>query len=442
MKHILLVEDDLSYSRIIKTFLEKNSFHVFATDQIKEALLIAKREEIDLIITDFRLPDGTGLELMSQYKALNSITPTILITNYADIRIAVKAMKMGAFEYITKPINPDELLLTVKDALKSPKPTEDSSNTNSIHALDYIIGKSQDAIQLENHIQLVAPTDLNVLILGETGTGKEYISRRIHQLSYRSQQSFVAVDCGTLSKDLAGSELFGHLKGAFTGASETKAGHFEAAQGGTIFLDEIGNLDYESQIKLLRALEEKKIRKIGSTQEIDIDVRILAATNENLLQQVQEGKFREDLYYRLNEFSITALPLKDRKGDLMLFAEQFLVESSQKLNKELEGFLEEVINQFLQYSWPGNLRELRNVIRRASLLENGSFISLASLPVEISQNVSNEPSELTVKEQREVDEKSKIKETLIATQYNKTKTAELLGIDRKTLYNKMKKYSL
>ncbi|SNR95307.1 two-component system, NtrC family, response regulator HydG [Belliella buryatensis] len=442
MKHILLVEDDLSYSRIIKTFLEKNGFHVFATDQIKEALLIAKREEIDLIITDFRLPDGTGLELMSQYKALNSITPTILITNYADIRIAVKAMKMGAFEYITKPINPDELLLTVKDALKSPKPTEDSSNTNSIHALDYIIGKSQDAIQLENHIQLVAPTDLNVLILGETGTGKEYISRRIHQLSYRSQQSFVAVDCGTLSKDLAGSELFGHLKGAFTGASETKAGHFEAAQGGTIFLDEIGNLDYESQIKLLRALEEKKIRKIGSTQEIDIDVRILAATNENLLQQVQEGKFREDLYYRLNEFSITALPLKNRKGDLMLFAEQFLAESSQKLNKELEGFLEEVINQFLQYSWPGNLRELRNVIRRASLLENGSFISLASLPVEISQNVSNEPSELTVKEQREVDEKSKIKETLIATQYNKTKTAELLGIDRKTLYNKMKKYSL
>ncbi|MFN3801057.1 sigma-54-dependent transcriptional regulator [Belliella pelovolcani] len=442
MKHILLVEDDLSYSRIIKTFLEKNGFHVFATDHIKEAIQIAKREEIDLIITDFRLPDGTGLELLTQYKSLNSNTPTILITNYADIRIAVKAMKMGAFEYITKPINPDELLLTVKDALKTPKPTEESSNPNSIQGLDYIVGKSPDAIQLENHIQLVAPTDLNVLILGETGTGKEYISRRIHHHSYRSQQSFVAVDCGTLSKDLAGSELFGHMKGAFTGASETKAGHFEAAQGGTIFLDEIGNLDYESQIKLLRALEEKKIRKIGSTQEIDIDVRILVATNENLFQQVQEGKFREDLYYRLNEFSITALPLKDRKGDLMLFAEQFLAESSQKLNKKLDGFSEEVIGQFMQYSWPGNLRELRNVVRRASLLETNTYISLAAIPTEILQNQSNESSQLTIKEQRDFDEKNSIKETLLATQYNKTKTAELLGIDRKTLYNKMKKYGL
>ncbi|MCH7411229.1 sigma-54 dependent transcriptional regulator [Belliella sp. DSM 111904] len=441
MKKILLIEDDLSYSRIIKNFLERNGYNVETADSVKNGLLEGKKEGVNLIITDFRLPDGTGLELLAQFKAFNKKLPVILITNYSDIGIAVKSMKMGAAEYITKPINPDELLLTVKEALEEEQ-IEKEQSKKAFGEENYIVGNSSDAQQIEKHIQLVAPTDLSVIILGETGTGKEYISKRIHQFSNRNQGPFVAVDCGTLSKDLAGSELFGHVKGAFTGANETTTGHFEAANGGTIFLDEVGNLDYESQIKLLRALEEKKIRKIGSTQEISIDVRILAATNENLQEQVKLGLFREDLYYRLNEFSIKALPLRKRKDDLMLFAEQFLLESCEKLNKEAKEFSKEVANKFLKYEWPGNLREMRNIVRRATLLENSNQITLGVLPDEITNKRSTGSSHQTVKALRQDEEKNVIQEILLANQYNKSKTAEQLGIDRKTLYNKMRKYGL
>jgi two-component system, NtrC family, response regulator HydG len=444
MSEVLLVEDDISYSRIIKTFLEKNGYKVTSAEKLSDSIAILKSSHPDLIITDFRLPDGTGLEVLNFSNNLPDPVPVILITNYSDIRIAVKAMKMGAVEYITKPINPDELLMTVKTTLaEHPKPKASFSFQTQSH--DYIVGKSLASIKLEEHLNLVAPTDLSVIVLGETGTGKEFISKRIHSLSKRKSGPFVAVDCGALSKELAGSELFGHVKGAFTGASENRTGHFETANGGTILLDEIGNLNYEVQIKLLRALQERTIRKTGSNQEIRIDVRVIAATNDDLLYHVKHGEFREDLYHRLNEFSITALPLRERSEDLMFFAHYFLNQSNIKLGKNIKGFSPEVELIFKKYSWPGNLRELKNIIRRSVLLSQTEFIHPEVFPEELLMEIKEDHTnvdERDIKNSLMLHEKELITKTLENVKYNKSKAAKLLGIDRKTLYNKMDKYGL
>lgn len=450
MIKILLVEDDLIYSRIIKNYLEKNNFSVDALTKIEEAKAYLNSHPPALVITDFRLPDGTGLEILRYSKEILENLPVLLITNYSDIRVAVKAMKMGAFEYILKPINPDELLLTVNEALEgtneTPKKKKKSSQkTNE----EYIVGKSATSKHIEEHIQLVAPTDLTVILLGETGTGKEYIAKRIHQKSSRSHGPFVAIDCGALSKELAGSELFGHVKGSFTGAFDNKKGHLEAAEGGTIFLDEVGNLGYDIQIKLLRAFQERKIRKIGGNQEIHIDIRIIAATNEELLKQAKEGTFREDLYHRLNEFTITALPLRKRKEDMIIFANQFLEQSNQKLGKTIKGFDTETIGVFENYSWPGNLRELKNIVRRAVLLCNSESIGINNLPGEVMEepnatNLEEIPSveSADLKTRKMFQEKEMIIRILKEAKYNKSKAAKTLGIDRKTLYNKMEKYGI
>ncbi|MFD2034710.1 sigma-54-dependent transcriptional regulator [Belliella marina] len=445
MKNILLVEDDLTYSRIIQNFLEKNNFKVFSCTKLIDVDYIIKNNDIHLVITDFRLPDGTGLQVLKQVKVLNNGVEVILITNYSDIRIAVKAMKMGAFEYITKPINPDELLHTVQEALHADKVKLSKDPVSKPIAPDeYIIGKSAASKKLEEHINIVAPTELSVIVLGETGTGKEFISKRIHEKSNRSNSPFIAIDCGALSKELAGSELFGHVKGAFTGAMDNRTGHFESAKGGTIFLDEIGNLEYDIQIKLLRAIQERKIRKIGGTQEIGIDVRIIAATNEELIDQAGDGTFREDLYHRLNEFSLTALPLRERREDLMFFANQFLSGSNLRLNKNIQSFSPEVEEVFLQYPWPGNLRELKNIIRRAVLLTQKDTIELDVIPNELIAPAKTEIKEDV--EELKVDlasqEKQLIEKALLENKFNKSKTAKTLGIDRKTLYNKMGKYGL
>lgn len=468
MKHILLVEDDLTYSRIVKTFLEKNGFAVQTATKVKDAQNLINSSKFDLIIADFRLPDGTGMELLQWSKAEFPQTQVILITHYSDIRIAIKAMKLGAFEYITKPINPDELLATVNESLSTKpkiaqpaseelqvenKPKEPRSSKSS-----YVLGRSLESEKLEKHIQLVAPTDLSVLVLGETGTGKELISRRIHELSPRKNGPFIAIDCGALPKELAGSELFGHVKGAFTGALDNKTGHFESAKGGTILLDEIGNLSYDVQIQLLRAIQERTIRRIGGNKEIEIDVRIIAATNENLLLQAGEGNFREDLYHRLNEFTLGAIPLRRRKEDLEDFAQQFLEESNDRLNKSVKGFSSEVWEIFLAYDWPGNLRELKNIIKRAVLLTSGLLVEKDSLPVDIYQPsslvsiggntavtsaLSNElPSPRDYKSHWGEQEKELIQNVLNDTKFNKSKTARILKMDRKTLYSKMEKYGL
>lgn len=466
MKQILLVEDDLTYSRIVKTFLEKNDFLVQTCIKVKDAQNLLLNQTFDLIIADFRLPDGTGMELLQWSKTKFPNTHVILITHYSDIRIAIKAMKLGAFEYITKPINPDELLATVRESIAQPKSISNSSpstkelKSSSIPkppSFPYVVGNSSVAEKLENHLKLVAPTDFSILVLGETGTGKEFISKRIHEFSSRSSGPFIAIDCGALPKELAGSELFGHVKGAFTGALENKTGHFERANGGTIFLDEIGNLSYEVQIQLLRAIQERTIRKIGGNKEQAIDVRIIAATNENLIQQSGNGQFREDLYHRLNEFTLQAIPLRDRMGDLETFSMQFLEESNHRLNKQIKGFTSEVWEIFLGYDWPGNLRELKNIIKRSVLLCNELFISKESLPQELQspenliagQMESNPysdnnsiPTATNYKRQWVEQEKELIQKVLNDTKFNKSKTARILKMDRKTLYSKLEKYGL
>lgn len=470
MAHILLVEDDLTYSRIVKTFLEKNSFEVTTTTKVKDAQIILNSGKFDLIIADFRLPDGTGMELLQWAKSNFPQLQVILITHYSDIRIAIKAMKLGAFEYITKPINPDELLATVreslaqkpelktgmiaKEAIKTTTPKSDSP---------YVQGESQEAQKLEKHIQLVAPTDLSVLVLGETGTGKELISKRIHEFSKRKDGPFVAIDCGALPKELAGSELFGHVKGAFTGALDNKTGHFEMANGGTIFLDEIGNLSYDVQIQLLRAIQERRIRKIGGNKEIEIDVRIIAATNENLISPSGDSVFREDLYHRLNEFTLQAIPLRQRKADLEYFVGEFLQESNHRLNKSIKGLSAEVWDIFYNYDWPGNLRELRNIVKRAVLLSSEEKIEKEALPIELYDNTAmqvshtqtayspqltsapltlNPSADSDYKTQWKEQEKELIQKVLLDTRFNKSKTARILNMDRKTLYSKIEKYGL
>ncbi len=456
MSNVLLIEDDLTYSKIIKNFLEKNGYRVEACTSVEAGMGLFARLTPDLVITDYRLPDGTGMQVLEHIIASDHPSPVILITNYSDIRTAVKSMKMGASEYITKPVNPDELLLAVNEALKkSPKgqSRKSSKTPKSIAAQEtssYVVGKSGEAERLERYIDLVAPTDMSVIVLGESGTGKEFISKRIHQKSNRRDGPFIAVDCGALSKELAGSELFGHVKGAFTGAIDHKIGHFQSANGGTIFLDEIGNLSYEVQIKLLRAIQERKIRKMGGNKDIPVDVRIISATNDDLMQSADKGRFREDLFHRLNEFTIHVSPLKDRKEDLFHFAELFLQQSNKQLQKNVTGFSEDVQQIFRDYSWPGNLRELRNVIKRAVLITGEGEIKREVIPMEIIHSQKREKvavveevsSAMDLKSSFEEQEKQLIIKTLHEVRYNKSKAAKLLNMDRKTLYNKLEKYHL
>jgi two-component system, NtrC family, response regulator HydG len=443
MQKILLIEDDITYSRIIRNFLEKNNFEVESSNNLAQAQPLIQSGWPQLIITDYRLPDGNGLELLEQSIKKNPDIKVILITNYSDIKIAVKAMKIGAFEYITKPINPDELLLTVREALSGHKDPIPESASSEKKQLDYVKGTSANAARMEEFIKLVAPTDLSVLILGETGSGKEYIAKKIHLNSKRQNKPFVAIDCGALSSELAGSELFGHIKGSFTGAVDNKTGHFEHANGGTIFLDEVGNLGYDIQIKLLRAIEERKIRKIGANKETEIDVRIIAATNDELKSASQEGNFREDLYHRLNEFTLNLEPLRNRKEDIQLFTDHFIQQSNEKLGRNVIGVDPEVKRLFMEYSWPGNLRELKNIVRRSVLLCHDQLITKDLLPKDLleittgSQQFSTDYKNTLVNHEKETIEK-----VLKEVRFNKSKASQMLGIDRKTLYNKMEKYGL
>lgn len=449
MKKILLIEDDLTYSKIIKNFLEGNGFLVNPLQKVADALSAIEKENPDLIITDYRLPDGTGMEILEKVIHSYPSVPVILITNYSDIRTAVKAMKLGAFEYITKPVNPDELLATVQETFKKKSPLTTSTpqtKGSSIQPQEiYITGQSREAKKLEEYIQLVAPTDMSVIVLGESGTGKEYISKRIHEKSHRKDGPFIAIDCGALSKELAASELFGHVKGAFTGALDHKVGDFESAKGGTIFLDEIGNLSYDVQIKLLRAIQERKIRKVGGNNDIPIDVRIIVATNEDLIEASKRGEFREDLYHRLNEFSINAIPLRERSDELFEFANMFLADSNDSLGKDVDGFSDEVKEIFLNYSWPGNIRELKNIVKRAVLLTGEGVIHKNVLPVQLvlpENSIEETGAAKDLKSSFEDQEKNLIIKTLEEVRYNKSKAAKILHMDRKTLYNKIEKYNI
>lgn len=444
MKSILLVEDDITFSEMLKQFLERHDYKVQVAFNMEKAVLKLKSESYDLVFTDLRLPDGDGISLLKKIKTHYYQVPVVLMTSYAEVSTAVQAMKQGAFDYISKPFNPDEVLEVIHNALEDQLPEEIEILENNLSenksTPDTVVGISGASKTLNDYIGLVAPTNMTVLISGESGTGKEVVARMIHNQSNRKNQPFVAVDCGAIPKELASSEFFGHKKGSFTGAISDKTGHFEAANGGTLFLDEVGNLSYDNQIQLLRALQERKVKPIGSNEEIKVDIRLITATNENLFEAVGNGDFREDLFHRLNEFSIKVPSLKDRMDDFVLFADFFLDMANEQLNKSIVGFSKEVMTLFQQYSWPGNLRELSNVIKRAVLLTQDQVIEKHSLPEEFGKEQSSQIPTKTFSTKE--NEKELIVSALKEVGNNKTQAAKLLNITRKTLYNKLKEYNL
>ncbi|GAB3941414.1 sigma-54 dependent transcriptional regulator [Spirosoma harenae] len=489
MEKILIIDDNNDICLLLERFLSKQGYKTASVQRGDDGLNLLRKEAFELVICDFKLPDIDGLEMLRRIKVMHPTTAVIIITGYSDVRMAVQTVKHGAYDYVTKPLYPDEILYTIKAALErraqslNQSKSSSSSNTGATAKTGaakaapskvaltpdgkrFIFGKSRAAEQLQKHIDLIAPTDMSVIITGETGTGKEFVANAIHLKSKRADKAFVAIDCGALSKELAGSELFGHVKGSFTGAMSDKAGSFEYANGGTIFLDEIGNLSYDNQIKLLRVLQERKIRRIGSNQDIPVDVRIIVATNEDLREAVRQGKFREDIYHRIAEFEMHLSPLRERKSDIMIFADHFLELANQQLEKEILGFDEEAKEKLKEYYWHGNLRELQNVVKRAVLLTQGNYIEADVFPQEIISpqyftpeeaapahiQVNYDParpgipvfsqSAANLKSVSENAERAAILKVLEKTGYNKTKAAEVLNIDRKTLYNKLKAYDI
>lgn len=449
MNKILIIDDDQDIRLLLNRFLSKNGFSTETASNGESAIELLKQDVFDLILCDFKLPDISGLELIPKIKILNPEASTIIITGYSDVKVAVKTIKLGAYDYVTKPLYPDEILLTIKQALANKNKQEKPKK--SVRKKNFIIGESSQSRQVLQHIRLIAPTDMSVIIQGETGTGKEFVANEIHDQSKRKDHPFVAIDCGALPKDLAGSELFGHVKGAFTGALNDKMGSFEAANGGTLFLDEIGNLSYDNQVKLLRVVQERKIKKIGGTKDIPIDVRVIVASNENLADAVQRGDFREDLYHRFNEFKIDLAPLRERKSDIKVFALHFLEQANNELNKNVQGFDAEVLAKMKEYYWHGNLRELYNMVKRAVLLCQQDKITVECVPEEIKSPVfldtpnggeQNHSEPANLKSVSKIAERDAIISVLEKTGYNKTKAADVLNIDRKTLYNKMKSYNI
>lgn len=466
MKKILIVDDEINIGLLLSKFLIRNGFEVSTSTSGSVAMELLAKDTYNLVLCDFRLEDTDGREMLRKIKAAYPATGVIIITGYSDIKLAVELIKMGAYDYITKPLYPDEILNTINKAIETqevlskdlpqPSPVTSVKKEKGIASLpdEFISGDSAASKDLLRQIEIIAPTNYSVILTGESGTGKESVAKAIHLKSNRRDKPFIAMDCGSLTKELAGSEFFGHEKGSFTGALYTKIGHFEMANGGTLLLDEVGNLSYDIQAALLRTVQERKVKRIGSTKEIELDVRIIVATNENLNEAIQKGRFREDLFHRFNEFNIHLPPLRTRERDILLFAQSFLNMANSELNRNVEGFSDEVIDCLLTYNWPGNVRELKNVIRRATLLTESNLIQLKALPLEISTFAKVSAIENAVGNFQAKENKRDLKnaaheaeyETIIKVlkevNFNKTKAAKILNIDRKTLYNKMKAINL
>ena len=498
MNKILIIDDDMDMCLLLERFFTRNQYEVKIAHSGKKGLEELEKNPPDAILCDFRLGDTDGKELLIQIKQINPDVPVIIITGYSEIKMAVEVMKHGAFDYVTKPLFPEEILITIKSAIALSASGANPQQSNGIQPIkkttpgvrkdnkdaQYIFGDSKEFKDILRQMDLVAPTNYSVIISGESGSGKEAIAQEIHARSKRSHAPFVAIDCGALSKELAASELFGHEKGSFTGAQNLKIGSLEIANGGTVFLDEIANLSYDVQVSLLRVVQERKLRRVGGNKDIDLDIRIIVASNEQLWDAAKMGRFREDLYYRFNEFSITVPPLRQRKDDILTFAHFFLDKSNSELDKEVNGFSPEVEQIFKTYKWPGNLRELKNVVKRSALLADGEIIDVRALPFELVNhsrltfdalteediktssdgnkwnpttysNISlqeppaqtphpeefNKLNKYTLKTVSIDAEYEMILEALKKANFNKSKAAKLLNVDRKTLYNKMKQYN-
>lgn len=508
IKRVLIIDDDREMCLLLNRFLSRNGFETVEMYSGKTALAYIRQNDVNVVLCDYRLEDMNGKEILSGIKEINSAIPVIIITGYSDVKAAVEVTKMGAYDYVTKPLLPDEILLTIKKAAESshsPAETPTEKNKPIVSTVqekcvtaqkldvkpaseEYIFGNSTVFNNIIVQVKRVAPTDFSVILYGESGCGKEVIAQTIHKNSKRANKPFVAIDCGALSRELAGSELFGHEKGSFTGAINQKIGSLEIANGGTIFLDEISNLSYEIQVSLLRVIQERKIRRIGGTKDIEIDVRIIVASNEHLMEAAKKGKFREDLFHRFNEFSIDVPPLRERGDDILVFTNHFLKQITKQLDKNVTKISPLVSKVFMQYFWPGNLRELKNVIKRSVLLTDGDTIEINVLPFEIVNYsklqfeqptsstmkgaiiVNNDETAINIKEEEVITTESSEQETqqpiktvvnekslkivslnaeynmileaLKQANYNKSKAARILSIDRKTLYNKMKEHKL
>ena len=472
MSQILIIDDDMDMCNLLGRFLQRKGFGTDTAFTGSKGLAKFREKNFDVVLCDFRLGDMDGRDVLLELKKINPSVVVIIITGYSDIKMAVDVMRQGAFDYITKPLIPEEVVNVINRGLNekpshstkdytgaTPDYTSYTSENKKNHfgeESEFMEGTSAKTVALYQQIELVAPTNYSVILYGESGTGKEVMAKTIHEKSNRHNKPFIAVDCGTLSRELAGSELFGHVKGSFTGALTDKEGIFEVANGGTLFLDEVANLPLDVQATLLRVIQERKYKKVGGNKDLSTDVRVLVASNENLQEAYREGKFREDLYHRFNEFSVAIPPLRERKEDIILFANFFLKKVSNELNKKIDGFDEEVLQLFLNYSWPGNLREFRNVIRRAGLLTTAGKINSNALPWEIIGGIlpnalitpvpASAIAPTTLNElgglkgasiQAEYDT---IMNVLKEVKYNKSKAAEKLNIDRKTLYNKIKAF--
>ena len=456
METILIVDDDTDLGWNLSNILKGKGYNAIAVGDGIRALNAVKKNSPNLVLLDMKLPGMDGMKVLEKIKKIDKNLLIIMLTGCGDVRGAVKAMKLGAFDYLTKPFDKDELILVIKRALRTQYLTKEVETLKKRFGekitAEELMGESPQIKQVLKQIKIIAPTNMTVILQGESGTGKELIAQMIHQKSPRKNNPFIAIDCGAIPDTLAESELFGHEKGAFTGADAQKEGRFEEANGGTLFLDEITNLSTTTQRKLLRVIQERRLQHIGGKRSIKIDVRIIVATNINLSSAVRRGKFREDLFHRLNEFHISLPPLRERKEDIPHLAMRFLKEGNQELNKKTEGFSSDVMKLFLNYPWPGNVREFKNVVRKAVLLcdfnhikpEHVSLDNIApSKKPEFQQDLDKGVSlkEITKKATRQI-EKKVIKQALTKAGGNKSKTAKILKIDRMTLYSKIKEHKI
>ncbi len=444
---ILIIDDDEAVLDSCTQVLQKAGYSVKGARDGEEGLKLFISESFQAVLLDLKLPGSDGLEVLGRIKAENPVTPVIIMTGYATVESAVEAMKEGAFDYIAKPFNPKELRVNIRKALNNRKMLMENlylrKELEAKSEFDLVVGKSKAMKEVLDMVKRVSPSESTVLITGESGTGKEMLAREVHKYSFRHDGPFVVVDCGALVETLFESELFGHTKGSFTGAFETKHGRFEVAHGGTIFLDEISNISLNIQAKLLRVIQEKEVTRVGSTKSIKIDVRIIAATHENLAEAVEAGKFREDLFYRLSVVPIHLPPLRERKEDIPLLVDHFLRKYNKRSKKDIKGIDQKAIKPLEEYHWPGNIRELENTIERAVVLVRNDQIGLEDL---IYHGIGSRLSflEPVGGKYKSLDgvEKEYIKAVFYSQHGNKSQTAKLLGIDRKTLLSKLKRYDI
>lgn len=444
---VLIVDDDLAHRSMLRTIIKGWGYDVAEADDGDVAVEMVRKQSYDSILMDIRMVKMDGITALEQIKEYNPSIPILIMTAYSSVDTAVRALKIGAYDYLTKPLDFDVLKLTLERMLDHTRLVSENKELRSYLEPDNMgmIGNSDVIKDLRKVIATIAPSDASVLITGESGTGKELVANAIHNASNRSDQAFIAINCAALSENLLESELFGHERGAFTGADKRREGRFVQADGGTLFLDEVGEIPVSLQPKLLRALQQGEVQRVGSDTVEKVDVRVIAATNRDLPEEVESGNFREDLYYRLNVIALRVPALRERPSDIPLLAEFFMKTYSNKNRKSIKGLAPQAMDTLIRYSWPGNVRELENVIERAVIMTMGEYISTRELPLTLSAKENEapvQPVQQTVLTGMSLDEleRKAILATLEECEYNKSKTARRLGITRATLHNKLKRY--